>query len=136
MYLCVYSIWTDRQHDMSGSAWTEFAFRILAITLTMVYIFFLETVSCIRSEEGTGTTCFDTHRHLFPHLHRLATSFHESDGKMDELGDRYPFDANQNLFARNDDEFNGKSHHFHGQTISADDAVPYGPKSAHSFSVS
>ena len=39
MYLCGYFIWSNRQHNMSGTAWTEFAFRNLAITITMLHIF-------------------------------------------------------------------------------------------------
>ena len=39
MYLRAYSIWTNRLYDMDGLAWTEFALRNFAITLTMLYIF-------------------------------------------------------------------------------------------------
>ena len=42
MYLCAYSIWNSRQYDMNGTAWTEFAFRNLAITITMLIIFSID----------------------------------------------------------------------------------------------
>ena len=42
MYFWAYSIWTNHQFDMSSSAWMEFSFRNLAITIAMLHIFSLD----------------------------------------------------------------------------------------------
>ena len=42
LYLCAYSVWTNHQHDMNGTAWTEFALRNLVITITIFYIFSID----------------------------------------------------------------------------------------------